>query len=190
MCARIVHGVGINDADYEVKPRQGGVVVVCPFYQRWKNMLNRCYSNSCQLRQPAYIGCTVCSEWLVFSNFKRWMECQEWKGKELDKDILVSGNKIYSPETCVFIDGSINVFLTDKSSSRGELLLGVDFHRLSGKFRAQCRNQITKNKEHLGLFKDESSAHEAWRKRKHEIACQLADSQTDERVANALRTRY
>jgi hypothetical protein len=190
MRARIVAGVGVNDADYDVKVRIRGFVVVCPFYQKWKNMLTRCYSNSYQLRKPAYIGCVVCAEWLVFSNFKRWMEGQDWGGKELDKDLLVSGNKIYSPETCVFINESVNLFLTDRANRREKWMTGVDFHKISGKFRAQCRNQITKNKEYLGLFDSESAAHATWKKRKHEIACQLADLQTDERVANSLRTRY
>ena len=77
-------------------------------------MLQRCYSESHLVRQPTYKGCSVCEEWLTFSNFKSWMEQQDWEGKQLDKDLLVYKNKIYSPETCVFVSSVINSFFVEK----------------------------------------------------------------------------
>ena len=108
-----VYGVGTNDAGYAIqvmesvrgangKPKQR-IIWFCPFYRRWVHMLERCYSERYQEKKPTYIGCTVCEEWLRFSNFKSWMETQDWEGKHLDKDLLVEGNKIYSPDTCILV---------------------------------------------------------------------------------------
>jgi hypothetical protein len=182
--------VGINDADYQVQPLVGDKRVFCPFYLRWVGMLKRCYSKNYQIKNPHYIGCTVCNEWLTFSNFKKWMEKQDWQGKALDKDIIIVGNKEYSPSACAFVDVYVNGFVTDCLSARGNLPIGVGVCGKTGKLEARCRNPFTKKKEWLGYFEDEQSASAAWRKRKHEISCFLANLQADGRVAAALRLRY
>ena len=187
---KLVCGVGVNDADYPVRPAINGEGVECPIYVSWKNMLRRCYGEKYKLRRPTYEGCSVYEGWLIFSKFKAWMETQDWKGKELDKDLLFAGNKVYSADTCVFVSSVVNGFLTDRGSCRGELPIGVNWHKRAGKCVAQCRNPFTKKKDHLGLFNCPGMAHKAWKKRKHELACQLADIQTDDRVAAALRVRY
>lgn len=184
---KLIYGVGINDADYSVSPKINGKSKKCQFYTSWHSMLNRCYCTKYQSRKPSYIGCQVCNEWKNFSRFKAWMEKQDWEGKHLDKDILIKGNKLYSPETCVFVSQIVNSFI----NSSGELEpKGFYFDKLSGKFRAECGNPLTKKKESLGSFAHPILAHEAWRKRKHELALQLADMQDDPRVAAALRVRY
>ena len=109
----IVAGVGINDADYGIAG--------CPFYNRWLGMLQRCYGKAMQRLNPSYVGCSVCDEWLRFSVFKAWMEKQDWVGMELDKDILVLGNKVYSPATCVFVTPKTNS-LVEKGSCPNPLL--------------------------------------------------------------------
>lgn len=187
---KLVYGAGINDADYEVQGKVNGVRVVCPFYKRWSEVLKRCYSEKYKERKPSYAGCSVCEEWLTFSNFKAWMEKQDWRGKQIDKDIISAGNKIYSPENCAFVDDVTNSFVTDCSRSRGPHLIGAIWSKEWKKFAAACRDPFIKKGCHLGYFNDELSAHLAWKKRKHELACQLADLQTDERVAQALRVRY
>lgn len=187
---KLVFGVGINDADYVVQPTVNGKRGYCPFYQAWVSMLSRCYSEKYQDKKPTYIDCSVCNEWLTFSNFKSWMEQKDWKGKHLDKDLLIEGNKVYSPTTCIFVDRMTNIFTTDSGASRGQFPIGVCFHKRVGKFRACCRNPFTKKNENLGYFTCPNQAHLAWKKRKHELACQLADLQTDERVAKVLRDRY
>jgi len=187
---RKVFGVGINDLSRPIYPKLNGKRVMCPFYNRWLNMLRRCYCPKYQLRFPTYVGCSVAEEWLLFSNFERWMKTQDWEGKELDKDLLKAGNKLYSPDFCVFIPQELNTFTTDSRANRGEYPLGVYLHRGSGRFKAQCSNPLTGRQEHLGYFDNPEDAHKAWRKRKHELALIYADQQTDPRVAEALRTRY
>lgn len=192
--------MGINDADYVVKvyktisyeggKRQREKVWVCPFHTKWTNMLQRCYSEGYQKRTPTYSGCFVCEEWLRFSNFKAWMEQQPWEGMELDKDILIKGNKVYSPDTCIFISRMVNAFVVERDASRGEHPIGVYWNKHSGKYMARCQNPFTNKYEYLGYFTDAQEAHKAWLTKKNELAFALAALQEDHRVADALRTRY
>lgn len=186
----LVYGVGLNDADYAVKPVVDGKRVCCPFYRAWTGILMRCYCEKYKKRQPTYNGCSVCDEWLTFSNFKKWMERQDWHDKEIDKDLLVIGNKVYSPDACAFVSSMTNSFIIDCGAARGEFPVGVSLNKSIGRIRARCCNPFTGKTEHLGHFECPSQAHQAWRKRKHELACQLAGLQTDSRVAAALRARY
>ena len=197
---KLVYGVGVNDADYSVTKaevigyvdgkRKQKRVWKCSYYPTWSRMLERCYSARYQECNPTYIGCTVSDEWLTFSRFKSWMEMQKWKGLQIDKDLLFVGNKLYSVKTCIFVPPMVNSFVLDNGAARGEWMIGVDWCKQTGKFRASCRNPFTKKTENLGRFTCEQQAHEAWRKRKNELAHELAAIQTDPRVAKALIARY
>jgi hypothetical protein len=197
---KLVCGVAVNDADYVTQKHETieyvdgrqkqKAVWLCPFYRAWKAMIDRCYSAKWQERNPTYRDCTVSKEWLTFSNFKSWMEKQDFEGNHLDKDLLVEGNKVYCPDTCVFIAPLVNTFIIDSGAARGEWMIGTCWHKQAEKFMAYCRNPFTKKKEHLGYFKTEQEAHNAWAKRKLELARELASIQTDPRVAKALINRY
>lgn len=151
-------------------------------------MLKRCYSKTYQDHRPTYAGCSVAKEWLLFSVFRSWVQSQDYEGKALDKDLLVEGNKVYSPETCCFIDKALNNFLLSNLKTRGEYLLGVTKH--GNKFKAQCSNPLTKSRGYLGLFSSEIEAHAAYMKEKRKIAEQLAAMQTDKRIAEAILRRF
>ena len=192
----IVHGVGINDSEENVFwfENVDGVQkkVGCKYYTRWKGVLERCFCPKLKKDHPTYNDCTICDDWKYFTKFKAWMMTQDWEGKQLDKDLLFKGNKHYSPETCVFIDQRVNKFVTDGAGARGEYMIGVFWHKRDCKFVAKCCNPFTGKRDHLGYHTTELAAHLAWKTRKHELACQLADSEyvTDERVAQSLRTWY
>jgi hypothetical protein len=198
--SKLVYGVGVNDADYKVKvfetigyvdgKQKQKLVWVCPFYHAWTNMLARGYSEKYRLKRPTYKNVTVCEQWHLFSTFKRWMEEQDYEGKQLDKDILVLGNKEYNPATCVFVSQGVNSFLIESDASRGECKIGCCWHKANNKFMAQCNNPFTGKNEYIGYYTDELAAHEAWLTRKIEYAYALAAIQTDERVAKALIDRY
>lgn len=197
---KLLYGIGINDADYVVArsetigyvngKRKQKMIWRCPYYRAWEGMLMRCYSSKYQEKYPTYKGCTVSDEWLTFSSFKAWMEKQDWEGKQLDKDLLFEGNKIYSAETCVFVTPETNLFTIDCGASRGEWLIGVYLNKGKGKFQSMCSNPFSNKREYLGSFTCEQEAHNAWLKRKLELARELAAIQTDARVAKALIDRY
>ena len=197
MGIKTIRGVGMNDADYNVtksKKVNGKTIItwMCPFYLVWVSMLNRCYSATVHKSHPSYKDCSVCDEWLIFSNFKAWMEQQDWGDKQLDKDLLVEGNKVYSPDTCVFVHVKINNFIINRPRGRGEYLLGVHLNKRGNRFLSQCNNPFTGKREHVGSFMTELEAHIAWKKRKHELACMLSESEycNDDRIKKVLLTRY
>lgn len=125
-----VYGVGIND----VKEKTRGTKA----YLVWKAMLSRCYSEYTRRMNPAYDGCSVCDEWLVFSRFKEWFDENYIPGTQLDKDIIVRNNKVYSPETCCFVPQEINKFIRGHSRSKSTLPPGVvkQFNRFVSEFRS------------------------------------------------------
>ena len=178
---RKVFGVGTNDATYAIE-RSGpdGKRLPCPYYVAWKDMLKRAYSPAYRARQPTYIGVTVCEEWHSFMAFRAWMETQEWEGKQLDKDIIAPGNKVYSPDTCVFVPQALNSLLTDHAAARGKWPIGVCWNKQTRNFRAQIT--IAGRKKYLGLFTCPHEAHMAWRKAKVRIVRGAAREQDDPRV--------
>ena len=185
----LVYGVGINDANYKVSWYENGKKKMCKYYKMWQRILERCYSIKYQTRNPTYKGCSVSPKWLVFSCFRDWLEKQNWEGKEPDKDLLSIGNRLYSEDTVVFIDHKTNSFI-NRSNYLEAGFVGTSFDKDSGKYKSSCNNPFTGKLENLGRFQTQEEAHLAWKARKHELACMLADLQDDHRVAEALRKRF
>lgn len=185
-------GVGVNDSNYTLEIREKSengkkrLKWVCPYYDKWRSMIQRCYSPSNLKRNPTYIGCEVCEDWKIFSKFKSWMEEQQWEGMQLDKDIIFLGNKLYSPRTCAFVTKRANTFVRDTSKRRGLLKEGVSMSKNSDKYFAFCRNPFSKGSNYLGAFNSEDDAHNAWLDKKQEFAKQLAKGEVDTRVIDAL----
>lgn len=191
-----VCGVGINDAEYTVKinayyTRKDGtrgqkLEWECPYYRVWRHMIGRCYSELSLKDKPSYLKTFVREEWLLFSNFKKWMEKQDWEGKQLDKDLLSNGGMEYSEDTCLFLDKDLNKFC--RNFSVGET--GASWHKRLKLFQVSVSNPITKEVEYLGSFSERDKAHRAWGRRKHELALLLAEEQTDINIKEALMKRY
>lgn len=188
---RLVHGIGRNDATYPTSAAKGRKTVWrCPFYQAWLNMLKRAYSPAYHAKHPTYLECSVADQWASFSVFRVWMAAQNWQGNHLDKDLLVEGNKIYSPETCVFVSRQVNLFLNDREAMRGDWPIGVSWREDKQRFHAACNNPFTRKQEYLGLFATPEEAHLAWATKKLDYALSLAKEQTDPRVSAALISRF
>jgi hypothetical protein len=158
----LVCGVGINDADYSVvgysKDSNGKTVqTMCKYYRTWKSMLRRCYYKKDNL---SYNDCKVCDEWLRFSNFKAWMEGQNYEeGLHLDKDILVKGNKVYSPCACVFIPNEVNSQsrVNTRINSTGFIGVVEEKRTKVPTYRAQLTGGPLK-----GIYKTPIEAHRSW----------------------------
>jgi hypothetical protein len=158
-------------------------------YNAWKAMLKRCYDPKYQAKYPTYAGCSVSDEWLEFQAFARWYEDSypsDGESYQLDKDLKALGNKIYSPSTCLFVSSAVNKFTTDHGAARGEFLIGVNWNKSNEKFLARCCNPLTEKYEYLGSFTDELQAHLAWRKRKSELAYELAMKQANPEIRDSL----
>ena len=162
---KLVYGVGVNDADYSVTSykRLAGKVTqqICPFYSRWKDMLKRCYNESAFVSHPTYKSCHVCEDWLTFSKFKQWMEGQIWKGLQLDKDLLVTGNKVYSPTTCAFVPHKINTVVGKiDAENNGSGYIGVYVEKRGKVLKYSA--QVCNTRKRFGVYSDAFSAHKSW----------------------------
>ena len=165
-------GTGINDSLYMVYMNHNGSNIRCPYYVVWSNMIERCYSSKYHKRKPTYKGCTVCDEWLLFSKFKEWMIKQDWNGSHLDKDLLIHGNKVYSPVTCLFVDPDVNLLINDNRAKTSNFPVGVRLNITSKKYQASVKS---KGKEkYLGCFDTLELAFEAYKKAKYEIIKEVA----------------
>lgn len=185
---KLIYGFGINDADYAVSCRIDGKKKMCKFYTSWVGMLKRCYSPASLKLRPTYKGCSVCIEWRSFKKFKNWMELQDWEGNHLDKDILIQGNKIYSPETCVYIDSGTNGLFSDSQSRRGMYCKGVHWSATNKAFHSQCCDGLG-GRISLGFFNNEDDAEKAYKDKKSQVIRQVALRQSDSRVVTALLNR-
>lgn len=105
-------------------------------YSTWYDMLKRCYSEKYHQKQISYKDCSVCNEWLNFQNFAKWFDENYIEDFHLDKDILIKGNKIYSPETCCFVPQEINSLFVNRNNFRGILPIGVT--KGNKKFNVKC----------------------------------------------------
>jgi hypothetical protein len=128
---RPIYGIGINDIE-ETRSK------IPKFYDVWYQMLRRCYSSVLQTKRPSYIGCSVVEEWRKLSNFRVWYDENNVDGWSLDKDLLCPRNKIYSPDTCVFVPTNINSLLTFTIKNRGQFPLGVSYHKRDQHYRSRC----------------------------------------------------
>jgi len=143
-------------------------------YQCWSNMLHRCYDNKLHKKRPTYKDCIVLEEWLNFQKFAKWHEENYYQvGEEemhLDKDILVKGNKVYSPETCIFVPIRINsLFKTNNSSN---LPIGISTKLL--KYAANCRDENLNN-TYLGIFETIEEAFNVYKLHKEKVIKLIAE---------------
>ena len=181
-----VRGVGILGTKYPSKING----VKTKEYVLWSNMLERCYNDVYKKQRPTYGSCEVSENFKSYEYFYEWCNNQVGfkDGFELDKDLLIKGNKVYSETTCVFLPREINLLLVKSTASRGEHLIGVYWSKTANAFVAR----VSRNKgcsEHLGLFNTELEAFNAYKIAKEAFVKEQANkwkSQIDPRAYNAL----
>ena len=145
---KVFEGVGFLG---EGKYHKDGYKII---YRTWTDMIKRCYNPYYLNKQPTYRDCFVCDEWLNFQNFAKWYEENyyevEGESTYLDKDILYKNNKLYSPNTCVFVTREINNLFTKRQNDRGEYPIGVTKRNNRKRLEVSC-NVLDKRK-FLGCF--------------------------------------
>lgn len=168
------YGIGyIGEGEYKVS--ENGVFSQA--YIVWSSMLARIFSHDLQKKQPTYIGCTLAEEWLNYQNFAEWFEDNyyeiEGHRTHLDKDILVKGNKHYSPETCVFVPQFINGLFLRRAAKRVENIpIGV--RRSGKKFETLC-NDNKGERIYLGVYNTVEEAFEVYKECKEKLIKDIAE---------------
>ena len=169
-----VKGVGyLGEGSFKSKESGSSRKITLAYYI-WSGMLERGYCPKLHKKHPTYIGCTVCEEWHNFQVFAKWYTSHEFYGigYQLDKDILVKGNKHYSPETCCLVPSTINAIFNTCEKRRGKHPLGVGFHLGKKSFYASVREE---NKLiHLGMFRTSEEAFDVYKERKEVLVKRLA----------------
>lgn len=151
-------------------------------FSKWLSMLKRCYNKKYLIKEPAYKDCKVCDEFLCFQNYAKWFyenyyEIEREK-MELDKDILIKGNKIYSPETCVFIPSSINKSFETNKKRRGKCPIGV-YETKDNKYASSYKGK------HLGRYQTKEEAFQVYKQFKEKGIKEVADKYKD-KIPNKL----
>lgn len=163
----VLYGQAYNDVDYFVKRTENKKTIwTCPFYKMWHPMMTRCFSEKYKQKFSTYADVSCSDNWRYLSNFKEWAEGESWEGMVLDKDLLTIGNKVYSPETCVFIPDALNSFLTFCNARRGDYPLGVSLRqeeraRYTKPFVA-CISVQGKGNKTLGYRDNPVDSHMLW----------------------------
>ena len=182
-----VYGVGILGTKY--LSRINGVQT--KEYELWNSVLTRCYSTTLKKKHPTYEGCVVSDNFKSYEYFYEWCNSQigfAVEGFELDKDLLLKGNKVYSENTCVFIPSEINLLLIKREALRGEHLIGVSWCNTKKAFVAMVRKNKGKQ-EFLGYFDTELEAFNAYKQAKESFVKEQANKwkgKIDDRAYEAL----
>lgn len=175
---KTVYGIGfIGEGEYKTSMNSKHT----PQYNFWFNMLRRCYDEKMQEKSPTYKGVTVCEEWFCFNTFAKWFDDNyyEVNGEQmnLDKDILFKGNKVYSPETCVFVPKAINMLFVKSDLKRGGLPIGVCFDKRRKKYRGTFGTR--KGKRIEKLHDTQEDAFQFYKLHKENYIKQVADEYKD-----------
>lgn len=160
----------------------------------WRGIKDRCKINGrVQKDRPSYVGCKMSTEFQNFKFFVEWSQRQigyNVNNYELDKDILLSGNKTYGPDTCVYIPQALNTFFMSSSASRGAFPQGVS----AQKEKIKATVNVFGKPKHLGFFDNVEDAYDAYKQAKERLAKNWAidlefsgDYIVDPRVIEALR---
>ncbi|UJQ43492.1 putative HNH homing endonuclease [Acinetobacter phage vB_AbM_WUPSU] len=184
--SKLVCGYGLND---KTRPSYINGVEVKE-YLHWASMIKRCDKKNISKKFMHYIDCEVSDNFKNYSYFYDWCQEQigfENKGWQLDKDLLIKGNKIYSEDTCVFIPKEINLLLTKRKNDRGEFPIGVFFEKKPQRFRAQI--SMHGKRYFLGYFDSAIEAFNVYKEKKESHIKYIAENYKeviDIRAYNAL----
>ena len=179
----------------EYKTRENGKKT--RVYYTWHSMMERCYSDKYHKKHSTYKDCNVSEEFHNFQNFGSWdsenFYTVEGERMELDKDVLVKGNKIYSPDTCIYVPQTINTLFVKKDRNRGESAIGTT-RRKNGKYVAQCNlinPETCKSKlKNLGYYDTELEAFEVYKYYKEKNIKEVADYYKDKIPSKLYQAMY
>lgn len=171
-----VYGIGTIGCKYP--SRENGKV--SKEYKAWNHIIERCFSKKYKEKHQTYECVTCCEEWLLYENFYEWLHEQEnfnkWFNGErwaVDKDILVKGNKTYSPETCCLVPQNVNTLFIKNDINRGNLPIGIS--RVGDEFQTSCKNPFTNKNVYLGKHSTIKEAFNIYKLYKEKAVKQVAN---------------
>ena len=122
----------------------------CKSFRYWVDMITRTTSEDFKNRSLTYKDCSISENFKDFNCFHNWCLGQVGYGLakfELDKDILIKGNKSYSEVTCCLVPKQINMLFIYPSDKKSNLPLGVSYNKSNGYYVSSvstCDGKIVK----------------------------------------------
>ena len=148
-------------------------------YKVWFAMMLRCYGTNSEINSPTYVDCEVCDKWKNYQVFCDWFQQNYYElGDEkmqLDKDLLNRGNRIYEPDSCIFVPQKINALILKTQGKRGDLPIGVTYYKRNNKYGAQCCHLGKGKCRYLGLYDTPEEAFYVYKTEKERYVKQVAD---------------
>lgn len=146
-------------------------------YITWSSMFYRTSCDKFKNKNHTYKDTFVCEEWHNYQNFIKWFKDNYYEIPNekmcLDKDILVKGNKIYSPDTCVFVPHAINSLFIKSNKSRGNLPIGVSYVKKNGRYESYLSKY--NKKVNLGYYDTIEEAFKVYKSNKEKYIKEVAD---------------
>lgn len=152
-----VLGVGfIGDGKHKSTTRKGNTKA----YKTWRGMLERCYCPKYQNKTSSYKGCSVSKEWFDFQVFAEWFYGNYIEGFELDKDIKLEGNRVYSQDSCLFVSKADNVIKANAKhytfiSPKGDVVGIYNMNEF-------CRNSELDSRGMIAVSKGRCRQYKGW----------------------------
>ena len=179
-CKTVYNNGYIGEGKYNLKENKD-------IYQKWTDVLKRSFSIRIKNKWETYKDVTCCEEWMNFQNFAKWYEDNYYEinneKMHLDKDILNKGNKIYSPETCIFVPQRINELFIKSNKIRGKYPIGVTYLNRLNKYQSNCKTYVSKGhpsySNYLGIYNTPEEAFQAYKQFKEKYIKQVADEYKD-----------
>ena len=143
-------------------------------YRLWRCVIHRTLTDSYNkhMTRNPYEDVTLCEEWYNFQVFCKFVNENKYyrRGFQLDKDLLIKGNKHYSPETCCFLPQVINGVISINYETENGLPVGVnpkyDYYEAAISYRGK--------RKRIGKYKTPEEASAAYVEAKEAYVKELA----------------
>lgn len=150
-------------------------------YREWYGIMIRGFDKEFKKKNPTYKDVIVDERFYCFQDYGYWREHNyyeiEGEKMQLDKDILFKGNKIYSPDACIFVPQRINNLFTKSDVARGNCPIGVSYHKPTNKYIVYCKTLY--NNKYLGLYNTSEEGFQAYKTFKETYIKEVADNYKD-----------
>jgi len=166
-------------------------------YGRWNCMMGRCYQTANkEYERYGALGTYVHESWKNFQVFAEYFYSCWTEGLDLDKDILIYGNKEYGPDTCVFVPKYINNILVHSKNVLNGYPVGVYYLKQGPNMVNPLKKPFMSemDKKSLGTYLTPMEAHKAWQEAKANKIFSSVNRYSEEkffdtRVADALLSK-
>jgi hypothetical protein len=175
-----VNGVGFFGVGPYIGKVAAGSKISSKEYSHWHSMLTRSYAGYYHERFPTYVGCSVDEQWHNFQEFAEWCQWQTGfkdAGSVLDKDLLVSGNKVYGIETCVFLPPELNNLIVTQTKAGKDTPPGISYQNGCSKYIVSCA--IAGKNKNLGRYKCPEEAFAVYKAFKEALVKEKAEEYKD-----------